>query len=124
MIKHLSQILSDNFRISKEELDEAQRISTEKGEKTREILLRKKTITESQLLEALSIQYNIPFRPDLPFQNIGQDIIDQIPIQFLKKHVMVPLTANPGEFGIEDLSLQLMILHLFKLLMTYWGFSN
>ena len=102
MIKHLSQILSDNFRISKEELDEAQRISTEKGEKTREILLRKKTITESQLLEALSIQYNIPFRPDLPFQNIGQDIIDQIPIQFLKKHVMVPLTANPGEFGIED----------------------
>jgi len=104
MMKHLSQILSDNFSISKEELDEAQRIRTEKGEKTREILLRKKLITESQLLEALSIQYNIPFRPDLPFQNIGQDIIDQIPIQFLKKHVMVPLAAHPGESGIEDYS--------------------
>jgi len=102
MIKHLSQILSDNFRISKEELDEAQRISTEKGEKTREIILRKKIITESQLLEALSIQYNIPFRPDLPLENIGQDIIDQIPIQFLKKHVMVPLVTHPGEAGIKD----------------------
>jgi len=102
MIKHLSQILSDNFRISKEELDEAQRIKTEKGEKTGEILLRKKIITESQLLKALSIQYNITFRPDLPLENIGQDITDQIPIQFLKKHVMVPLAANPGELGIED----------------------
>jgi len=102
MIKHLSQILSDNFKISKEELDEAQKIKTEKGEKTGEILLRKKIITESQFLEALSIQYNIPFRPNLPPQNIGQDIIDQIPIQFLKKHVMVPLAANPGELGIED----------------------
>lgn len=104
MIKHLSQILSDNFKISKEDLDEAQKIKTGKGEKTGEILLRKKMITELQLLEALSIQYNIPFRPDLPLRNIGQDIIDQIPIQFLKKHVMVPLSANPGEFGVEDTS--------------------
>ncbi len=102
MIKHLSQILSDNFKISEEELDEAQRIKTEKGEKTGAILLRKKIITESQLLKALSIQYNITFRPDLPLENIGQDITDQIPIQFLKKHVMVPLAANPGELGIED----------------------
>ncbi|MCP4366519.1 MAG: Flp pilus assembly complex ATPase component, partial [Deltaproteobacteria bacterium] len=102
MIKHLSQILHDHFNISREALDEAQRIKIEKGEKTGESLLKKKIITESQLLEALSIQYNIPFRPDLPLENIGQDITDQIPIQFLKKHVMVPLSANKGESGIED----------------------
>ncbi|MBT8373466.1 MAG: type II secretion system protein GspE, partial [Deltaproteobacteria bacterium] len=74
MTKHLSQILQDNFNISKEALDDAQRIKIEKGEKAGEILLRKKIITESQLLEALSIQYNIPFQPDLPMENIGQDI--------------------------------------------------
>ena len=102
MIKHLSQILHDNFNISREALDEAQKIKIEKGQKTGESLLKKKIITESQLLEALSIQYNIPFQPDLPLENIGQDITDQIPIQFLKKHVMVPLSANAGESGIED----------------------
>jgi len=102
MIKHLSQILHDNFNISREALDEAQKIKIEKGEKTGEFLLKKKIITESQLLEALSIQYNIPFQPDLPLENIGQDITGQIPIQFLKKHVMVPLSANAGDSGIED----------------------
>lgn len=96
MTKHLSQILQDNFNISREALDDAQRIKIEKGEKAGEILLRKKIITETQLLEALSIQYNIPFQPDLPLENIGQDITGQIPIQFLKKHVMVPLSANVG----------------------------
>ena len=102
MIKHLSQILSDNFRISKEELDEAQRISTEKGEKTREILLRKKIITESQLLEALSIQYNIPFWPDLPFETIGNDVTANVPIQFLKKYIMVPLANNSRQADLEN----------------------
>jgi general secretion pathway protein E len=97
MIKNLSQILYDNFNISREDLDEAQRIKTEKGEKAGEILLRKKKITESQLLEALSIQYDIPFRPDLPLENIGQDITDKIPIHFLKKHFMVPLASNPDD---------------------------
>jgi general secretion pathway protein E len=102
MIKHLSEILHDHFNISRETLDEAQSIKTEKGEKSGEILLRKKIITESQLLEALSIQYNIPFRSDLPLENIGQDITGQIPIGFLKKHVMVPLSANVNVSCSED----------------------
>ena len=67
MIRQLSQILSDNFGISKEVFDETLKIKTEKDENTGEILLRKNLITESKLLEALSIQYNIPFWPELPF---------------------------------------------------------
>ncbi|MBW2591139.1 MAG: Flp pilus assembly complex ATPase component TadA, partial [Deltaproteobacteria bacterium] len=94
MIKHLSQILSDNFGISKEVFDETRKIKTEKGENTGEILLRKKVITESQLLEALSIQYNIPFWPDLPFETIGNDVTANVPIQFLKKYIMVPLANS------------------------------
>jgi len=101
MIKHLSQILQDNFNVSREALDDAQRIKIEKGEKAGEILLRKKIITESQLLEALSIQYNIPFQPDLPLENI-EHMTDQIPIQFLKKHVMVPLLASLSESGTKE----------------------
>ena len=102
MIKNLSQILSDNFGISKEVLDETQKIKTEKGKNTGEILLRKKVITESQLLEALSIQYNIPFWPDLPFETIGNDVTTNVPIQFLKKYIMVPLANNSKPVDLEN----------------------
>ena len=102
MIKNLSQILSDNFGISREVLDETQKIKTEKGENTGEILLRKKVITESQLLEALSIQYNIPFWPDLPFETIGNDVTTNVPIQFLKKYIMVPLANNSKPVDLEN----------------------
>ena len=102
MIKHLSQILSDNFGISKQVLDETQKIKMEKGENTREILLRKKIITESQLLEALSIQYNIPFWPDLPLETIGNDVTANVPIQFLKKYIMVPLANNPRQADLGN----------------------
>ena len=102
MIKHLSQILSDNFGISKQALDETQKIKTEKGKNTGEILLGKKVITESQLLEALSIQYNIPFRPDLPFETIGNDVTANVPIQFLKKYIMVPLANNSRPADLEN----------------------
>jgi general secretion pathway protein E len=102
MIKNLSQILSDNFGISKEVLDETQKIKTEKGKNTGEILLRKKIITESQLLEALSIQYNIPFWPDLPFETIGNDVTTNVPIQFLKKYIMVPLANNSKPVDLEN----------------------
>ena len=102
MIKHLSQILSDNFGISREVLDETQKIKTEKGKNTGEILLGKKVITESQLLEALSIQYNIPFWPDLPFETIRNDVTANVPIQFLKKYIMVPLANNSRQADLEN----------------------
>jgi general secretion pathway protein E len=102
MIKNLSQILSDNFGISKQVLDETQKIKTEKGENTGEILLRKKVITESQLLEAFSIQYNIPFWPDLPFETIGNDVAANVPIKFLKKYIMIPLANHPGQADLEN----------------------
>ncbi|UCD32079.1 MAG: type II secretion system ATPase GspE, partial [Desulfobacterales bacterium] len=61
---------------------------------TGEVLVKKKIITETQLLEALSIQYDIPFWPDLPLDNFGIGFAHHIPIQFLKKYVMVPFISD------------------------------
>ncbi|MDY6792008.1 MAG: type II secretion system ATPase GspE [Thermodesulfobacteriota bacterium] len=102
MITHLSQILSDRFGISQQILDETQQIKKEKGENTGEILLRKKIITESQLLEALSIQYNIPFWPELSLETIGNDVTANVPIQFLKKFTMVPLANSSRQADLEN----------------------
>jgi general secretion pathway protein E len=91
MQKHFTQILKDTFEVSEEDLKEAQRIKAEKGGDFGETLVAKKIITERQLLEALSIQYDIPFWPELPLENFKTDFTDHVPIQFLKKYNIVPL---------------------------------
>jgi general secretion pathway protein E len=91
MQQTLYQILNERFDVSEEDLREAQKIQAEKGTDFAEILLSKKMITERQLLEALSIQYDIPFWPELPIENCQADFTSHVPIQFLKKYIMVPL---------------------------------
>ncbi len=94
MLKHLSDILKDNFGISEEDISEVQKIKKEKGGAFGEILIRKNLITETQLLEALSIQYDIPFQPELQLGNLKSDFTRHVPIQFLKKYTMVPLERS------------------------------
>ena len=94
MLKHLSDILKDNFGISEEDISEVQKIKKEKGGAFGEILIRKNLITETQLLEALSIQYDIPFQPELQLGNLKSDFTRHVPIQFLKKYTMVPLEKS------------------------------
>jgi general secretion pathway protein E len=102
MQKPLTQILRETFGVSQEDLNEAQKIKSEKGGRFGEILVAKKNITETQLLEALSIQYGIPFWPDLPLDSFKTDFISQVPIQFLKKYVMVPLISDTKEPGVDN----------------------
>ena len=102
MQKHLTQIIKETFGVSDEDLKEAQKIKTEKGGSFGEILVAKKIITEKQLLEALSIQYDIPFWPDLPLENFKTDFTRQVPIQFLKKYAMVPLISATKESGLDN----------------------
>lgn len=101
MQKNLSQIFRENFNILEEDLKEAQRVKAEKGGDFGEILVTKKMITERQLLEALSIQYDMPFWPELPLEKYKTDFTDLIPIQFLKKYIMVPLISETQPPGIE-----------------------
>ena len=102
MQKSLTQILKETFDVSGEDLNEAQKIKSEKGGHLGEILVAKKTITETQLLEALSALYGIPFWPDLPLDSFKTDFISQVPIQFLKKYVMVPLISDTKESGGDN----------------------
>ncbi|OEU65626.1 MAG: type II secretion system protein GspE [Desulfobacterales bacterium PC51MH44] len=130
MLRHLSDILKDNFGISEEDLSEAQKIKSEKGGVFGEILIRKNLITETQLLEALSIQYDIPFRPELPLDNFKADFTQHVPIQFLKKYTMVPLERsnhapgciiainNPASFQPLDDLIRILGLEDFKVVLS------
>ncbi|MCJ7618051.1 MAG: type II secretion system protein GspE, partial [Desulfobacterales bacterium] len=94
MSKFLLQILKDKSLVSEEDIKEVQKKITEGGGGTGELLVSKKIITENQLLEAVSVLYDIPFWHELPLDHISNDFTRKVSIQFLKKYVMVPLTNN------------------------------
>ncbi|OQX27866.1 MAG: type II secretion system protein GspE [Desulfobacteraceae bacterium IS3] len=94
MKKHLFDILKETVGLSDEDLQEVIRTKAEKGGNTLEILIKKKIATETQILEALSIRYDIPFWPKLPLNHIAANISQDVPIHFLKKYFMVPLESR------------------------------
>ena len=90
----LAEIIASRFGIDPAALSAAYQHKSEKGGNVGEILLQQKAISETQLLEALSAQYDLPFWPKLPLNDIDTELLDKVPIQFLKKHAMVPLNCR------------------------------
>ena len=93
-MNQLADIITTRFGVDPAALSAARQVKAEKGGVLGEILLQQKVISETQLLEALSAQYDIPFWPKLPLNDIDTELLDRIPIQFLKKHAMVPLNCR------------------------------
>ena len=98
MNKSLEYILKNKFGVSDEDYADAVRLQKEKGDILSEVLLRRKVIDETQLLDALSQFYELPFWPELPLESFGEDRARNVPIAFLKRHIMVPLVLknNPA----------------------------
>jgi general secretion pathway protein E len=93
----LAHILKHRFELGDEALSDARHLQQEKGGRLGPILLERKAISETQLLEALGIQYELPFWPELPMENVGTEFSQKISIQFLKRHYMVPMAVpNPS----------------------------
>lgn len=94
----IGEILRNICGLSNESLEEALRIQKEKGDRIGEILIRQKAISESDLLKALSIQFNLPFSSTLPIEDLDTEFTAKVPIQFLKKYKMVPVVVANGAF--------------------------
>lgn len=86
------------YGLSEETIADARKIHATKGGSIVDILIQKKAITETDLLKAMSTQFDIPFWPNLPTEDLKVDFTKQIPIQFLKKHKIVPLESPNGMF--------------------------
>jgi len=92
----IGEILSEVCALEEGILNEALEIQAEKGGRVGEILIRLKAISESDLLNALSRQFDLRFLPTLPLEGLKIDFTEQVPIQFLKKYRMVPVIRPEG----------------------------
>jgi len=99
MENRLFHILENSFGISEARFEEALLVKKEKGGRLGDILVTRNILSERQLLEAMSFLYDLPVWFDLPLDNIDFAFTRSIPIQFLKKYLMVPLVINVQENG-------------------------
>lgn len=102
MFERLSHILFQEFDVSEEAFAEAQQISLDQNEILSEILVKKKIVSEQQLLEAFSRLYKIPFLPRVIIEDLDTDFTQKVSIQFLKKYAMVPVKKMPAMPGLSE----------------------
>lgn len=95
MKQRLTDILSRDFGVDDDELTEARRIRSEQNTPLSEVLLKKKLVSENQLMQAFGKLYNLPFWPKLPLENFDTEFTRKVPIHFLKKYAMVPICRQP-----------------------------
>ncbi len=91
----IGEILKKICSLSEETLAEALKIQEEKGGSTGEILIQNGAIREADLLKAFGIQFGLPLWSTISTEDMDTTFTQEIPIQFLKKHRMVPV-AIPG----------------------------
>lgn len=94
MERLIGEILKEICSLSEETVDEALVIQEEKGGRIGEILIQKAAIKEVDLLKALGIQFGLPLWSTISTEGMDLSFTEHIPIQFLKKYRMVPVTTD------------------------------
>ncbi|HPP16737.1 MAG TPA: type II secretion system ATPase GspE, partial [Dictyoglomaceae bacterium] len=101
--KVLGEIIIEKGMITKEQLDEALRVSSEKGIRLGEALLELNYINDYQLAQTLSEQIGIPFI-SLKNAKIDLDLVKVITAKKAREHLILPLYKENGKVivGIVD----------------------
>jgi len=94
MERLIGEILKEVCSLSEDALDQAFMIQEDKGGRIGEILIQKGAITEADLLKAFGIQFGLPLWSAIPTEGMDLGFTEHIPIQFLKKYRMVPVTTD------------------------------
>ena len=92
----LGGILEDKFGLSEAKLLEAINLQGTKGGRIGEILVRIRAITEEQLLQALAIQFELPWLSHLDVSQVDHEWVKKVPIHFARRYHVLPLKTEDG----------------------------
>src|SRR5438874_3932853 len=114
----LGEILLAHGAVTRERLDEALAAQTERGGRLGEVLVSLKACSEEQVLKALAAQLELPYQMRVGTEEVSQDLISKVPINFAKQARLLPLRmdgdrvvvamADPMDTGAVD-SLRLLL---------------
>src|ERR1035437_10112082 len=89
--------------IAPDALAEAHSLQGNNGTGFFDQLIRKTAIDEIQLLKILAEHFRLSFWPELPMESINIDFTQNVSIQYLQKHKIVPLiTSQDSVIAVND----------------------
>jgi len=100
VLPKLGDVLVEQGLLSPEALEEGLEAQAENGERLGQILVQQKKITEQQLLNALSLQLDLEVMESIDDKELRFDLVEQLPIQYLKKHEIFPFQSEDGTLRI------------------------
>ena len=100
VLPRLGDVLVEQGWLSPEALEEGLEAQAENGERLGQILVQQKKITEPQLLNALSLQLDLEVMESIDDKELRLDLVEQLPIQYLKKHEIFPFQSEDGTLRI------------------------
>jgi general secretion pathway protein E len=108
----LGEILVAQGSIGRDKLEEALTAQAERGGRLGEVLVSLKACGEEQVLKALAAQLELPYQVRLGNDEISQDLVSKVPINFAKQARLLPMRhdengvvvamADPLDTGAMD----------------------
>lgn len=96
ILPKLGDVLVEQGWLTPESLEDGLAAQAENGERLGQILVQQKKITEQELLEALALQLNLEVLEIVDDKELRFDLVEQLPIQYLKKHLIFPFQSEDG----------------------------
>ena len=110
--QQLDSVLLKNTSLSEEQLQSLLSLTFDGGKSLRECLTSKEAAPADELISEMCLRMGIPYIKDVPVSEIPVDLVTNIPINYAKKHEILPykdeahqvvvLTTNPLNTRILD----------------------
>jgi general secretion pathway protein E len=98
----LGQILLQQTSLAEEQLTDALQLQTNGNQAGRigQILIRAGHVTEIEVLKALAQQWGLSYLDTIPQEKLNKNLVANLPIEFLKKHKILPFDGLDGKVSI------------------------
>ncbi len=102
MIPLIGQVLVSRASVSEEDLAAALSYQQQQAPEKRigEILIETGRVSEMDISKALAEQWGFPYVAEIPAAAIGTDLLQRLPIEFFRKHGILPFHQGPGDLGL------------------------
>src|SRR5438445_10856174 len=87
----IGEILLAQGAVTREKLEEALAAQGERGGRLGEVLVSLKACSEEQVLKALAAQLELPYQMRVATEEVSQELISKVPINFAKQARLLPL---------------------------------
>ncbi len=96
----LGTILQNGFGVDPRKIEEALELRQGNGRRLGEVLVGMKTISQETLTRALAEQQGLPFRESLQAEPGSGEMLDLLPISFVKEYRVFPMERGDGRLRL------------------------